>query len=200
MKLVVITDPEFIPDEAAIINALFRQGMTCLHVRKPDSKEAEFKALISEIEPDFLDKTAIHQHHRVAEACGIKRLHFTEQNRKATSPEQLERLVEKKYVLSTSIHDVNEITNLSPLFSYTFFGPVFDSISKKGLQTVLRENFILKKEFKKIPVIGLGGIDVENVYKTKKMNLDGVAVLGAIWQEPARAIEKLNALQQEILR
>lgn len=200
MKLVVITDPEFISGEAAIINALFRQGMTCLHVRKPDSKEAELEALLSEIDPEFLDKTAIHQHHNLAEACGIKRMHFTEHNRKATSPEQLERLVEKKYILSTSIHDVNEIANLSPLFSYTFFGPVFDSISKIGVQTVLPEDFILKKEFRKIPVIGLGGIDAENVYKIKKMNLDGVAVLGAIWQEPKRAIEKLNALQQELLR
>lgn len=200
MKLIIITDPDFIPDEAAIINNLFRKGMTSLHVRKPESKEAELSTLLSQIEPGFIDKTAIHQHHNLAVKFGIKRLHFTEQIRKQTSPELLELLIEKKYILSTSVHHVHDINTLSPHFSYTFFGPVFDSISKKGYPASLPENFFLDKEMKKVPVIGLGGIAVTNLGKARKMNLDGVAVLGAIWQNPAHATEKLTDLLTEMKR
>jgi thiamine-phosphate pyrophosphorylase len=198
MKLIIITDPEFIPGEAAIINNLFRNGMACLHIRKPESKEVELRALLSAIDFCFLDKAAIHQHHNLAEEFGIKRLHFTAHNRIATSPEQLGSLHEKGYILSTSVHDLNELNTLSPFFSYTFFGPVFDSISKVGYLTSLPDHFSLNKEMKKVPVIGLGGIDISNLQKTKIMNLDGVAVLGALWQNPAQAVENLIELQKEV--
>ncbi|GGB95641.1 thiamine phosphate synthase [Dyadobacter sediminis] len=198
MKLIIITGPEFIPDEARIINHLFYKGMACLHLRKPESSEAEFSALLEQIDPGFLDKTAIHQHHHLAGKFGINRLHFTEQNRIRTSPEQLELFVEKKYVLSTSVHQVNDIGKLSLHFSYTFFGPVFDSISKKGYHTSLPEAFYIDKELKKIPVIGLGGIAAANLEKAKEMNLDGVAVSGALWQNPAHAAENFTGLQNGI--
>ncbi|KAA6438246.1 thiamine phosphate synthase [Dyadobacter flavalbus] len=198
MKLIIITGPEFIPDEAKIINHLFRNGMACLHVRKPESNEAELSALLEQIDPGFLGKTAIHQHHQLAEKFGIKRLHLTEQNRMQTSPDQLELFIEKKFVLSTSVHHVIDIGKLSPHFSYTFFGPVFDSISKKGYHTSLPDPFYFDKALKKIPVIGLGGVDITNLEKAKKMNLDGVAVLGALWQNPAHAAAHFISLQKEM--
>jgi thiamine-phosphate pyrophosphorylase len=194
MKLLAISSPDFIPDEAALINSLFREGLVCLHIRKPESGEEEFAYLLSQIEPDFLDSIAVHQHHNLAKELGVKRLHFTEKDRKMTDPEIFKSLKNSNFILSTSIHELAEIDNLSPAFSYTFFGPVFDSISKTGYKSVLPDDFYIRPEIKKIPIIGLGGISSKNLEKVYAMNFDGAAVLGTLWNEPENVIVKFRKL------
>jgi len=194
MKLLAISSPEFIPGEAAIINGLFREGLECMHIRKPESKTEDFVSLISKIEPVFLDRIAIHQHHELALKFGISRLHFTENNRRMISDEQLEKLCNEGFILSTSIHNLTELENISNAFSYTFFGPVFDSISKSGYKSAVPAVFFMEEKFKRIPVIGLGGIDTSNIQKVRNMNLDGAAVLGVLWRDPSKALEVFRLL------
>lgn len=198
MKLLAISNPEFIPDEAEIINSLFREGLVCLHIRKPESDPVDFNSLLNKIDSEFLDRISIHQHHNLAGEGGIKRLHFTEKERKLTSTETLEKLKSDGFALSTSIHDLSELNNLSPQFSYTFFGPVFDSISKLGYKGVLPVDFYLKPEIKKIPIIGLGGIDCKNLKKVMKMNFDGAAVLGILWRDRDNIIANFRKLRDVI--
>ena len=196
MKLLAISSPDFIPGETAIINGLFREGLECMHIRKPDSKRDDVARLLSEIEYDFLDRIAIHQHRELAAEFGIRRLHFTEKNRMMTSDERLKELCDNGFKLSTSIHDLAELENISKAFSYTFFGPVFDSISKSGYKSAVDVDFFVQEKSKRIPVIGLGGIDISNIQKVKNMNLDGAAVLGVLWWDPARALEVFRMLRE----
>ncbi|TDE18212.1 thiamine phosphate synthase [Dyadobacter psychrotolerans] len=196
MKLLAISNPEFIPDEAALINSLFREGLVCLHIRKPESREDNFANLLSQIEPDFLGKIAIHQHHNLTEEVGVKGLHFTEKNRKMADPEMLKTLKSRNFLLSTSIHDLAEMDNLSPHFDYTFFGPVFNSISKTGYSRVIQDDFFLKDNLKKVQVIALGGIDHTNLDQIKKMNFDGAAILGALWKNPINVISSFRQTSQ----
>ena len=42
-KLVVITTPYFFADEASLIELLFAEGMSRLHLRKPDCKRDELE-------------------------------------------------------------------------------------------------------------------------------------------------------------
>lgn len=198
MKLLAISNPEFIPDEAELINSLFREGLVCLHIRKPESNLANFRNLLSKIHPDFLDRISIHQHHNLAGKFGIKRFHFTEKDRKQESTERLEILRSGGFLLSTSIHDLSEMANLSDHFSYTFFGPVFNSISKAGYTGILPDNFYLEPKIKKIQIIGLGGIFSENLEKVREMNFDGVAVLGTLWKEPENVITNYRELRDVV--
>jgi thiamine-phosphate pyrophosphorylase len=194
MKLLAISSPEFIPEEAAIINGLFREGLECMHIRKPESDQNAFAELLAQIEPDFLDRIAMHQHHKLAAKFGISRLHFTENNRRMSSDEQLKKLRDNGFMLSTSIHNLAELENISTDFSYTFFGPVFDSISKLGYRSAVDEDFFIEDKVKKIPVIGLGGIDISNIQKVRHLNFDGAAVLGILWRDPAKALEVFRLL------
>lgn len=198
MNLLAISDPVFIPGEAAIISSLFREGLACFHLRKPESSEEKFCALIRKIDPEFLNRISIHQHHHIAKDLGIKRLHFTENQREANSDEKLKTLAECGFVISTSIHDLTKLRFLSTYFSYTFFGPVFDSISKTGYKSTLPGNFILKQELKKVPVIALGGIDLSNIEKVRQMNFDGAAMLGTLWKKPDKATEIFKQIIQMI--
>ena len=194
MRLLAISNPEFFPDEAEIINRLFSEGLLCLHLRKPESNEQEYRALITQISPQFLERISIHQHHQLAEEFGIKRLHFTENRRKIASEESLESLTESGFTLSTSIHGLVEMTHLSSHFSYTFFGPVFDSISKTGYKSVLTKDFSLKNKTRRIQIMALGGIDITNIDQVKKMDFDGAAILGTLWKSPQHAIKKFTDL------
>jgi thiamine-phosphate pyrophosphorylase len=198
MKLLAISDPEFIPDEAEIINSLFREGLVCLHLRKSASTQSDMKELLSKIGTNFIDRIAIHQHHHLADQFGITRLHFTEKDRKLASEKSLEYLKSEDYLLSTSIHDLNEMSSLSTLFSYTFFGPVFDSISKSGYKSALPAEFFLGEETKRMPVIALGGIDITNLEKVEAMNFDGAAVLGALWKNPPSAPAEFKKLKDQV--
>jgi thiamine-phosphate pyrophosphorylase len=198
MKLVAISSPAFIPEEAELINSLFREGLMCLHIRKPESSREECRTLIKKIKPQFSDRISIHQHHDLAGELGIKRLHFTEKERKATSAEILQNLISDQFLLSTSIHDLADTYHLSPYFRYTFFGPVFNSISKSGYKGVLSDDFYIKPENKQIPIIGLGGISIDNLEKVYAMNFDGAAVLGTLWKNPDHTVEafrKMDALR-----
>jgi thiamine-phosphate pyrophosphorylase len=195
MKLLAISSPEFIPDEAALINSLFREGLVCLHIRKPKSNEDVFANLLSQIEPEFLGRISIHQHHQLAEEFGLKRLHFPELERKNASEEKLKILTEKGLALSTSIHNLEDMDSLPSYFSYTFFGPAFNSISKSGYKGVLPEDFFLKNETRKIKIIALGGISTKNLEKVREMNFDGAAVLGTLWNEPDNVINKFRELR-----
>ena len=194
MKLLAISDPDFIPDEAELINSLFREGLVCLHIRKPESSKGEFSALIKKIEPESLERISIHQHHDVAYEMGIKILHFPEKERKMTSAQILQNLKSDHFLLSTSAHDLAETENISPYFDYTFFGPVFNSISKFGYKSALQEDFTLKNETRKVKIMALGGIDHTNLHKVRKMNFDGAAILGALWTDPGKAVETFRKI------
>lgn len=188
MKLIVISAPEFIQDEAKIINGLFAAGLECLHLRKPNATEKEMSELIAKIKPVFYNRLSLHQHHTLAKQFGIFRLHFTEKSRRQIPIETLLKLKKEGYKISTSVHDLAQMDLLSTHFDYTFFGPVFDSISKSDYKSVLSESSFLDKDLKKIPIIGLGGIDSSNIDKVKEMNFDGAAVLGTLWKDPMMAV------------
>ena len=198
MKLLAISSPEFFPEEADIINSLFREGLECLHIRKPESRADDFAQLLSGIQPDFIGKVSIHQHHELASQFGIKRLHFTENERRKTAQQELNKSIADGYILSTSMHDLDEMETTSMSFSYAFFGPVFDSISKVGYKSSLPDNFFLEDKFKKIPVIGLGGIDASNLQDVRKMNFDGAAVLGVLWKDLSKSLEVFRLLVDSV--
>ena len=192
--LIVISAPNFIPKEADIINSLFQNGLKRLHLRKPDCDVEDLRKLITEIDSAFYDKISLHQHHSLAKGFDIDRLHFTENNRLVTSPETLQKLKGDGFILSTSIHESVQLNTISHLFDYTFFGPVFNSISKKGYNGILEKDFRLDHTLKKMKVIALGGIDITNLVKVREMNFDGAAVLGTLWKEPVNAVEVFRKL------
>ena len=48
MRLIAISWPSFFKEEASIINALFEQGLSVLHIRKPEASEADVEKLVAQ--------------------------------------------------------------------------------------------------------------------------------------------------------
>jgi thiamine-phosphate pyrophosphorylase len=195
MELIVISNPVTLIDEANLINHLFIAGLKCFHIRKPDDDKKAISDLIGGIAPQFYDRISLHQFHELAADYGIKRLHYTEQNRDATDSKVLAAQRASGYILSTSVHKKPLLPSLAQ-FHYAFYGPVFNSISKAGYHTALPANFKLDKGKIKLKVIGLGGIDIPRLKEVKAMNFDGAAVLGALWNEPHKAVEYFYQLKE----
>lgn len=211
-QLIVISLSSMFPNEASIIQQLFAEGLEVFHLRKPDADEKAVRQLIEAIPAEYHDHIVMHGYFHLMEEYGMHRLHLREEHRQNLEREGflfkdaaaaaglskmgLHKLAAdpSKCTLSTSVHDLQTLQNLSVHFSYTFFSPVFDSISKQQYKGVIGEDFYLKDEQKTVPVIALGGIDASNIEKVDKMNFDGVAVLGTLWNEPAKAIDNFKEL------
>jgi thiamine-phosphate pyrophosphorylase len=193
--LVVISNPTTIDGEATIINKLFDEGLEILHLRKPRVPIDEIKQLLQKIKLQYHHKISLHQHHELVANFDIKRLHFTETNRIETSDEVLMKLKKAGYILSTSIHQVQEYKSLATAIDYTFFGPVFNSISKMGYTAVTAKDFVFPVQTDHSKVFAIGGIDAINILALKKMQFNGAAVLGSIWQNTGESILQFKALQ-----
>lgn len=77
---------------------------------------------------------------------------------------------------------MSDFEELSSVFDYAFFGPVFESISKPNYVS----NLDFKKELEqrknnKTALIALGGITSENIKTALAFGFDDVALLGSIW-------------------
>jgi len=190
--LIVISDPLMRSNDAALINALFDEGLEVFHLRKPSVAVPGIQQLIEKIKQDHYAKIALHYHHELAERFGIKRLHYTEERRKKTDAKEWSLLKEQGFHLSTSIHQIEEASTISDLFDYVFFGPVYNSISKKGYMATVTGSSVVPG--KKIKLIAIGGIDENNVSMPLRSGFDGVAVLGAIWQssDPLKSFKQIK--------
>lgn len=182
--MIVITNPIAIVNEINTIHALFECGLGLLHVRKPDFSEEEVNAFVAAIGLEYRDRLVLHDHHSLAKALGINRIHFTEHNRNSLNASALKRYKELKFYVSTSTHSIKDFNDLDSNFDYAFLSPVYSSISKvnynptqdlfKELKS--RNNFETK-------IIGLGGISAENIELTLTNGFDDVALLGTIWNQ-----------------
>ena len=193
--LIIISNAIAVKNEAQLINELFYAGLNIFHLRKPEVEEKDIYSILDTIETKYHAQIALHQHHQMANKYGINRLHFTEAKRQQTSSKVLRNLKDSGFILSTSIHHISEYAGLSDCFEYTFFGPVFNSISKKGYSSTLGIDFKMQLINNHPLAIAIGGITAANLSEALNMNFAGVAALGTIWQQPEQSIEQFKTLQ-----
>lgn len=72
MQLVLITPPTTASTELKTVNSLFHTGLPVLHVRKPDADVPFLRRYLHEIEPHFLSRVVLHQHHELAQEFNLK--------------------------------------------------------------------------------------------------------------------------------
>ena len=180
--MIVITNPIPITNEIDTIHSLFENGLELLHIRKPDFSETEMNAFLSKIKSDLRDQLVLHSHHQLASAAGIHRIHFTEKARIETSEKSLKNWQKNGFTLSTSIHKMVDFEQLTTVFDYAFFGPVFESISKPDYISNLDfKKELLQRKNNKTALVALGGITSDKIKTALEYGFDDVALLGTLW-------------------
>jgi len=178
--MIVITNPSAVANEINVTNSLFEEGLSLLHIRKPDFSEMEMAQFVHQIKLEFRSKLVLHNHHELAEDFGITRIHFSEKERitKVLLPARFS----KPCRYSTSTHAIEDFNQLDKDFEYAFLSPVFKSISKEDYYP--KENLFAALKSRtnhSTKCIALGGIDSENIKKTLENGFDDIALLGTIW-------------------
>ena len=197
--MIVISNPFAIADEIKMIHSLFEEGLSLLHIRKPDFSELEMAQFIHQIKIEFRDRIVLHSHHLLAEDFGINRIHFSEKERKESFDFPARFPKPCRYNFSTSTHSIEDFNSLENDFDYAFLSPVFKSISKENYEpkTDLFEALKSRTNYK-TKVIALGGIDSQNIQKTMKNGFDDIALLGTIWNNK-NPIKQFKICQQIVL-
>ncbi len=192
--ILVITPEQSVRNETEIINELFKEGLELLHVRKPVMNAEAIRNYIKSIHSGYHEQLVLHSHYILAEEFGTPRLHFRENERQYIPEHFFE-----EYIVSTSVHCIESFNRLDSRWEYAFISPVFPSISKKGYgkETKILES-IRQRENDDSGLIALGGINPHNIDTVFSEDVDGAALLGAIWesQEPIKIYKECrqNAL------
>ncbi|MFC0779761.1 thiamine phosphate synthase [Flavobacterium sp. HJSW_4] len=195
--MIVITNPFFVEDEIDILNSLFEEGLSLLHIRKPDFSELEMVQFIHQIKMEFRANLVLHSHHHLAEDFGIERFHFSEKERKILIdfPASFSKSCRSKSTSTHSIEDFNSLEN----FDYAFLSPVFTSISKENYHPKIDLFSAIKSRTNhKAKMVALGGIDSENIQKVLENGFDDFALLGNIWKNE-NPLKQFKLCQQIVL-
>jgi thiamine-phosphate pyrophosphorylase len=82
-------------------------------------------------------------------------------------------------------------------WDFLLYGPVFDSISKPGHNGRLSAGFRQHPWESGARVMAIGGVKRANTNILRGMGFHGLALLGAIWQEPDKAVEHFIEIKKE---
>ena len=202
MKIIIISNPIEIPKEHETINVLLEQGLECFHLRKPGCSKSDLELFLKKINPKFYRKIALHSHYELIQKYNIGGIHLTEQSRKSQVVLDACKAANQKGInVSCSFHVNSDIHGLKN-FDYLLVSPVFDSISKEGYMAI--DNLKLKDTLHQLrtngryDIIALGGVEENKAEKIMNMGFDGMALLGAIWQNPDQAIEKFSNIRSRV--
>ena len=175
LRLIIITYPDFIAEEATKINALFDAGLEILHIRKPKASKEEYVALLDNIQSYWHSKIKIHEYFELTDDYNLLGIHLNARNPMYKGDKQVQ--------ISKSCHSLEELSAIDA-YDYVFLSPIFDSISKEGYASNFSDGVLKEASCQGIindKVIALGGIDVITLPLVKQYAFGGVAVLGSIW-------------------
>ena len=177
MKIIAITTPKVIDEDASIIKYLLDRGIYSIHLRKPDSDINDCRNILTELTSWERAQIVIHDHPELYYEFSLKGIHI---NRNViTLPNDYNGLKTR------SCHTFGEIIKYKNNYDYLFLSPIFDSISKVGYKSNFNDQELQKASADGIidrKVIALGGVTFDKISYLKKLNFGGVAMIGAIYK------------------
>ncbi|GAA3565857.1 thiamine phosphate synthase [Snuella lapsa] len=178
--MLIVVAPEIsVPNEIAVLNRLFKVGLTCYHLRKPELDFEGHCRYISQIDTAYHKRIMVHRFHELTKHFNLKGIHFQEEKRRDLGAD-IDNYIESYNgcieATSSSFHTLDALNSCETAFNYHFLSPVFTSISKKEYKG---KGFNVMQCNKK--VIGMGGVTQDNLYTLQELGYQGAAVLGSIW-------------------
>lgn len=178
MRIIAITPPGTVDREVFIIKRLLAEGISIVHLRKPEAGIHECRRLLEGLDRQERARIIIHDYPQLYEEFSLKGIHV---NKNIT-----DLPVGYNGFRTRSCHSFEELRRYKDEYDYLFLSPIFDSISKVGyksaftaeeLQKAAEEGLIDEK------VIALGGVTFDKIPLLEKLNFGGAAMLGGIYSQ-----------------
>lgn len=197
--LLIITHADHLPGETERWKELLSTGADAILLRKPGWTEDDYVSILERTDPVCYSRMLIAQYCQLQQRYGLLGTHFSEALRNSTPPQWLEALRSEGCMLSTGVHHTGALAGMTNYWDLLLLSPVFDSISKPGYKGQVPEGFRLAPGINtgSARVLAMGGVDRSNAGLTRQMGFDGIALLGAIWQEPDKALERFIEIKKE---
>jgi len=191
-RIVLISHPGYLPDEAGLWQQMLDEGLGRLHIRKPGMATTDLVTLISGVDPRDRHKLVIHHHPEVALELELGGVHhaFSELARGGT-----ERV--KGRTVSCSVHDWQELERVAETCDYCFISPVYNSISKTGYAANPALEYVPERHRHR-KVYALGGINAANCLDTLAKGYYGIALLGSIWSDDCDPLEAWREISAHV--
>ncbi len=183
--LSVVTDLNIIPDWnqlAVCVMASVRGGVNLVQVRAKSLSPKRQQALAIKI----VDLVGVHAQvvvngdPEIAKASGATGVHLPEEGT-SISINDARATLGHNAIIGKSVHSTNAAIEAErDGADYIYFGTVFDSLSHPSGHTNGLTGVIKSSNAVSIPVIGIGGINSENVRSVMNAGASGVAVISAI--------------------
>lgn len=125
MRIIVITDTSFAASEAESIRILLLEGADRVHLRKPQSAEADMRRLIEALPPELYPRLTLQDHLHLAGEYGIGGVHLNARNPEI--PAGFGGLI------SRSCHSFGEIAS-HPTEDYLFLSPISTASPKPATE------------------------------------------------------------------
>lgn len=187
MKIIAITTPKVIDEDAYIIKSLLDKGVDIVHLRKPESCIDDCRKLLSTLDAEYRASIVIHDYPELYSEFSLRGIHI---NRNITTlPEGYNGLKTR------SCHSLEEVVRYKSEYDYLLLSPIFDSISKVGYRSTFNEDVLQRASTSGIidsKVIALGGVTLDKISYLKGLNFGGAAMVGAIYN--IDALDSLNSI------
>lgn len=195
--ILVISHTTSLPDEAALLQDLLAAGADRLLLRKPGWSLQAYEQLLRQLPQAYYSRILLSGHPELCIHAGLYGMHCSEQLSATLPAVALQTLRQEGLSLSTGIHQPGLLDTLPDHWQQVLLSPVFDSISKPGYKAALPSDWRLPAGHTARQVLALGGIDAGTVTTAKRMRFDGVALMGALWQQPEQSLKVFTAIQQQ---
>ena len=206
MMLYAVTDRSWLrPGESLTepVEELLKAGVTCVQLREKEAgdelfmKEAlELKMLCDRYQVPFI----INDRPDIAKQVGADGVHVGLSD---MAIERARELLGDGYVIGGSAHNVEEaLAAQAAGVDYIGCGAVFGSKTKTDVMTLTPERLKEICQAVDIPVVAIGGINLENIRELSGAGMDGVAVISALFaaeDKTAAAHAFLKVLKEEVL-
>lgn len=178
-----LTDEEFSEKSVSLVDTLSSAadaGVDVVQVREKALSARNLSVLVRDILSTVAGtstKVVVNERFDVALSTGAHGVHLTS----ASIPGDIVRSkVPEDFLIGKSTHSIAEIQSVRSFADYVFFGPIFETPSKKGILEPkgLDELRAAVMAAGTMPVIALGGIDLANITAVAQSGVAGVAGIG----------------------
>ena len=203
MRLWLTTSPDDFASEFDDIEQMFSRGLTRLILQKrgrsgsPYATDSDYERWLLSLSMDCRDRIWVRGTPDLAERLDVRGCVVEASSLMGDVPESWKRINCVAYCRS-----LEQLEQLPEWVAGALVGPVFqpqsvyEPVKFHGVEAVADKlNALASANSVKIPqVIAFGGIDHENLDEIKKLPIQGVSILGGVWNyaDPVNAFIKLH--------
>ena len=183
------------------VEAVLKNGATCVQLREKDLDEASFLAEAREMAAlcrRYHVPFIVNDNVDIAIACGADGVHVGQEDMAAGD---VRRRVGPNMLVGVSAHTVEEALDaVKNGADYLGLGSVFSTSTKLDVDLMSRETLQAICRAVDVPTVAIGGISRKNILDLAGSGVDGVAVVSALFgaPDPGAAAAELAALAQEM--